>query len=329
VRIAGLKSFKQVGRWLRSRFFGSALILGYHRVAAVDKDPYSMCVAPEHLAEHLDMICRLAHPLSLRELVNGLRKDNLRKRSVVLTFDDGYAETLYNVKPLLEQYQVPATVFVTTGYLGREFWWNKLERIIFSLAKLPEKLSLPIDGDIYEYDLGEEDRSTAETSNRRLHLLQSLFNWLLPLSHSEREKTIEKIHVWSGSRLDSTDLGRCLTADELIELATGGLVEIGAHTVTHPSLANLDLAEQQVEVEASKASLETLLGLSVVSFSYPNGSSSEDTQRIVRDAGFLGASASHNDVVWRRSNPFQLPRFWIPNWEGELFKRWLNRWLPL
>jgi peptidoglycan/xylan/chitin deacetylase (PgdA/CDA1 family) len=55
---------------------------------------------------------------------------------VVVTFDDGYADNLYEAKPLLEHYGIPGTFFVVTGYLAQqaerahEFWWDELERVV-------------------------------------------------------------------------------------------------------------------------------------------------------------------------------------------------------
>jgi hypothetical protein len=47
----------------------------------------------------------------------------------------------------------------------------------------------------------------------------------------------------------------------------------------------------------------------------------------VRQVGFQYACAGLNNVVWQRSNLFQLPRFWVPDWDGSEFEHWLRRWL--
>ena len=121
---------------------------------------------------------------------------------------------------------------------------------------------------------------------------------------------------------------RVVTPDELVRLADDGLVEIGAHTVTHALLAELPAETQQQEIQNSKACLEEILGQPVTSFSYPNGSLSTETPTIVQNSGYHCACASHNDLVRRRSNRFHLPRFWIQDWDGATYARWLQRWLP-
>jgi peptidoglycan/xylan/chitin deacetylase (PgdA/CDA1 family) len=76
---------------------------------------------------------------------------------VVITFDDGYADNLHNAKPLLERYDIPATVFVTTGHIGheREFWGDELDRLLLQPSTLPELLGLSINGSPYQWELGE------------------------------------------------------------------------------------------------------------------------------------------------------------------------------
>ena len=320
MRAPGLKTVRQSARWLRSRFVNGGLILGYHRVAKVQQDPYSICVSPQNFAEQLKMLRQVAHPISLQELIQGLQDGNLPKRAVTLTFDDGYADTLYQAKPLLERYGIPATVFVTTGYQGRQFWWNVLEKIL-TIPQLPARSKLSL-----EIPLGEWLK--ADNPACRSQLFWSLYNQLLPLSAPTRDQKMNAIYSWLDNGAGEPPDQRALTQTELCELAAGALVTIGAHTVTHPLLATLSKTQQAVEIRQSKTYLEELLGQPVTTFSYPNGSSSETTVSLVRENSFHYACASCNDVVWSGSDNFQLPRFWIPDWDGVRFSSWLRHWLP-
>jgi peptidoglycan/xylan/chitin deacetylase (PgdA/CDA1 family) len=306
-----------------------ALILGYHRVAEAPHDPFAICVTPQHFAEQLEVLRRYTQPIRLQELVQGLENGNLPKRAVVVTFDDGYADVLQNANPLLGCYQIPATVFVSTGYIGREFWWDELARVVLSPITLPARLSLPVNGSIYEWASDETVHIPIKekTTNCRKRLLLSLYERLLHLSSIERQKAMTKLRDWVGAEPDNQPDCRALTADELNELATGGLVDIGAHTVTHPFLAKLPISVQQSEIQQSKTCLEELLAKPVTSFSYPNGSSSEETMALVGDSGFICACTSDNDVARQGSHRFKLPRFWIPDWDGVTFFRWLRHWL--
>jgi len=125
----------------------------------------------------------------------------------------------------------------------------------------------------------------------------------------------------------SSQTSRALTADELSELSRDDLVDIGAHGETHSLLAQLPAATQESEIQRSKAVLERVLGRPIVGFSYPYGSVSATTAEIVRRAGYAFACASHTDVASAASHRFVLPRFWIPDWDGRTFSRWLTRWL--
>jgi peptidoglycan/xylan/chitin deacetylase (PgdA/CDA1 family) len=358
MRIPGWKSLKQSARWLRSRFINGALILGYHRVDNAPFDSFSMGIIPQHFAEQLEVLHQQTHPMSLPDLMQGLRDNHLPRRAVALTFDDGYADNLYQVKPLLERYQIPATVFVATGYIGREFWWYELERILLSARVLPDRLYLPVHSSVYEWLLdgvGKElpyvgieslewkinsplasstadDPASAPLKKKersfRQQLLWRLHKLLLSWSPAERQRAMLQLQAWADVKSSNGPIHPALTHDELIPLTSGGLVNVGAHTVTHPVLSELSLTAQQAEIQQSKIYLEKILGQPVTSFSYPHGSVTAFTQTLVREAGYDCACTSLNDVTRPDSNPFHLPRFWIPDWDGETFSRWLKKWLP-
>jgi peptidoglycan/xylan/chitin deacetylase (PgdA/CDA1 family) len=318
-----------MGRWLRSRFINGALILGYHRIEDTPQDPYAISVRPRHFAEQLEALSRYAHVMPLPDLVRALRNDSLPPRAVAVTFDDGYADNLYHAKPLLERYQVPATVFVATGQLGREFWWDELERVLFSPVTLPREFHVPMGGSVREWTLNDAAASPQRrgATRSRRHFLLTVHKLLMPLSPEERHRAIAELRIWAGFEPDSRPIHRCLTPEELHELTTGGLVDVGAHTVTHPALSGLTTAAQRMEIQQSKMHLETLLGQPVMSFSYPNGSASPQAVVNVRESGFNCACASHKDVVFQGTDPFCLPRFWMPDRDGGTISRWLTMWL--
>ncbi len=62
--------------------------------------------------------------------------------------------------------------------------------------------------------------------------------------------------------------------------------EIGAHTMSHPRLSTLSLAQATAEIRQSKAALEAALGIEVVSFAYPYGDCNAAVKEAVRAAGF-------------------------------------------
>ena len=319
MRIPGLKQARLFYRWLHGQWSGQALILGYHRITAYEHDPFNICVSPQHFAEQLIILRQLAQPIPLMTLVTGMREGNLPKRAVVVTLDDGYADTLYEAVPLLEKHQIPATVFVTTGYQGGQFWWDILARI----------LTVPNLSPNYELTLPHSMKIETEqlTLAARKELLWQLYDYLLPLPAEEREVVMEQMQAWLGE--DDGQGGRPLTPSELRQVATNELITIGGHTVTHPMLATLTVSQQEFEIRQCKKDLEeTIGGDSIQAFSYPNGSLTATTRSLVQTVGYHCACASQPDLIYQNSDPFHLPRFWIPDWDGVQFSRWLQRWLP-
>lgn len=342
MRIRGVDRLRRSARRLRNRFLPGGLILLYHRVAEVGLDPWSLCVTPRHFVEHLEVLQKHARPMQLQQLNQALQDGKRPHRSVVVTFDDGYADNLYNAKPLLEHYDIPATVFLTSGYIGqeREFWWDELERLLLQSGTLPEVLRLGVNGGTYRWELGESaDYSEQDYQHHRYwsalgednpsprhSLYCSLYQLLRPMLEGERRKVLDELLAWAGAESGSRSTHRSLTLAEVSALEQGKLIEVGAHTVTHPFLSALPAAAQQEEIKLSKAFLEEIVGYPVRSFAYPYGDYTPQTVPVVREAGFTCACSTIADSVRRRTDCFQLPRVVVEDWDGEEFARRLEEW---
>lgn len=315
----------------------------YHRVTTLPSDPNLLAVTPENFEAHLEEIRKQCLPLSLRELSESVKSEHIPNRGVVVTFDDGYADNLIEAKPLLERYEIPATVFVAAGQVGRdqEFWWDELERLLLQPGKLPEKLvlnhsekaaSFDITGaDFYSDEAHQDNRNwhieCPEDPTARHQLFRQLFDILHPLPDRERRTILGQLGAWAGAGLKERQTHRVLDAAQVRSLAEGGLVEVGAHTLTHTDLTILTHNELQAEIHGSKECLEAILGEPVVSFAYPYGLYPLDAVGTVRDAGMTTACTSNPDAVWARVDPYQMPRVGVRNWDRETFSRWLKWWV--
>ena len=331
MRILGLKAAKTFSRWVRARMFGGAMILGYHRVANVPNDKYEACVMPEYFAEHMEMVSRYAHPTSLSKLVQHLRAGSIPPKSVAVTFDDGYADNLYEAKPILEKFQVPATVFVCTGYAGREFWWDELEQLVMSSRASLHMLCLEVKKSWFKWDqpnMGHDAGNPEDVALRR-QFLHALYQFLLSFDLEDQNHAMNTIRSWSGLPSDKPSVPRALNHNELLRIVDDGLIELGVHTRTHLMLPRLSLERQKDEIIFGKQDLEELLGRQVAGFAYPHGMVTEDAKRIVREAGFSHACTSLHDVVRPESDIFELTRFWQKDVDGDKFMKGLRVWSPV
>jgi peptidoglycan/xylan/chitin deacetylase (PgdA/CDA1 family) len=308
---------------------GGIAVLGYHRIADV-AHPLGLAVSRRRFAEQIEVLARTVRPMRLSDAARALTERSLPSRGVVVTFDDGYRDTLDEALPLLERAGIPATVFVTTGSPGREFWWDELTRIVMNSETSPDKLRLEIPGRSSSWSFGSNyARTSADSVALRRTWLTAVAGDLRALSPTEREAVLSALREWAGPSTagDTAGCSRALTIVELQQLAASPLIEIGAHTVSHPMLSTLSRTQQQEEVQRSRLDLQRFTGMSVTSFSYPHGAYSHETLSTVAEAGFTVACCSTADVLRSASDVLTVPRLWVGDQDGESFSSWLQGWL--
>jgi peptidoglycan/xylan/chitin deacetylase (PgdA/CDA1 family) len=306
----------------------AGVVLVYHRVAELAADPQLLAVSPRLFSEHLDVLRRDYHPLHLSDMVAAARAGALPERAVAVTFDDGYADNLHEARPVLDRHDVPATVFITSDYVGseREFWWDDLERILLLPATVPDRLLIRFRSITLEWAMTEPDSAGAP----RERAYRSLLELLRGLTGAERRAVLEDLARQVGVTTSGRRSHRALSESEIIRLIDGGNITVGAHTRTHPSLGALPPSEQQSEIAGSRARLQEITGTSLSSFAFPFGGSSDYsrvTVALVREAGFSTSYINSPGLVHRVTDPFRVPRLLVRNWDAETFTRRLRDWL--
>jgi peptidoglycan/xylan/chitin deacetylase (PgdA/CDA1 family) len=313
-------------------------------VADLQTDPWGLAVTPDQFAEHIEVLRQRTQPLSLQQLICRLDRDDLPRIAVAVTFDDGYVDNLLNAKPLLERYDIPATIFLTSGAIGqtREFWWDDLDRLLLQQGTLSKTLEIFLDGQRHRWDLGDVahyDEATAalhrdwrawEPPPTPRHLAyRSLWELLQPLSPDKIIKVLDELLISAGAVPTGRPTHRAITAEEAVALTDGGLIDVGAHTVTHPMLGALPADRQRDELVRSKRDLEDILGRPVPGFAYPYGGPTEystETVAITREAGFDYACSNVEGLLRRSTDRFQLPRYQVHGQDGDELASLLSGW---
>ena len=274
-------------------------ILIYHRVQA-EVDP----LFPKEMhARRFDELCgwlaRDFNVLPLDAAIAALQAGRLPARACCITFDDGYADNLHVAAPILHKHGLPATVFVSTGFLDGGRMWN--DTVIEVMRRAPAgRLELA------ELGLGAVDLNGADS--RRL-AAEAVIDAIKYQTIDERLARTEAL-IRLARVTPPDDL--MLSSDELRRLRGQG-VAIGAHTVSHPILARLDAEAARNEIASGRAQLEKLLGERVALFAYPNGRPGRDYLPehvdMVRDLGFDAAVSTTWGAARSTTDRFQLPRF--------------------
>ena len=284
-------------------------------------------------------------PMSLPEMMSARLDRRLPHGAIAVTFDDGYADTLDCGEPLLARRDVPATVFVTTSYVGgeREFWWDDLERLLLLPLRLPETLRLRIGQTVHEWRLDEAaiDADDASRQHRawtvecqadpspRHRAYRDLCGLLRTMAGGERCAALDELTRLAGATPTGRPTHRPVSPERLARVSEGGLMEVGAHATTHVALSALSEAAQRSEIADSRARLQEITGREPAGFAYPFGGRADYTRTtaaLVREAGFAFACANIPAVVRQGSDCFQLPRILVRDWDGDTLAATLRQW---
>jgi peptidoglycan/xylan/chitin deacetylase (PgdA/CDA1 family) len=317
------------------------MILLYHRIAELDRDPQLLAVTPHNFAAHLDVLREFATFAPLAEVVRARLSVSSYKRAAI-TFDDGYADNLHFASPILHRQGVPATVFAAAAGLAntREFFWDDLDRIFLSANRLPQTLQLTIGANTVNLDLGQdhtytgghEDWDVTHPKNPTLRhaAYKTLCNLLHNATVAQRQAALDQIHHWSNLSPEPRASHRMMTPSQLRALTATGLIDVGAHTVNHPLLRVESRQGQPLDIPQSKATLESILDRPVSTFAYPFGGRRDytmDTIAAVHHAGFDLACSNFPGQLQPALDPFQLPRFLVRNWSADEFRVRLSTWI--
>lgn len=213
--------------------------------------------------------------------------------ALILTFDDGFADFPRTVLPILEEYEAPATLFVTTGFVdGRRVPYERL--LAGFLLMAPERIVL--DG----HEVVFENMAARAAAYERLRLS------VKKASERARRRLVNRVAAACGLQLDDVPVPAPLTTEDIRRLAAHDLVSLGAHSIGHGALDSMLPLAAWSEISGSRRALEAMSGQAVDAFAYPYGAHTALVRRLVASAGFRLALGTEP----RRVRPADVRRPW-------------------
>jgi peptidoglycan/xylan/chitin deacetylase (PgdA/CDA1 family) len=230
-----------------------------------------------------------------------------------LTFDDGYLNNKTVLLPLIEKYNIPITIFVSTRQIQEQ---DRFDTYKIKCALRFTKTA------ITTYELGLQDIENQIVSPSDKHQIQFVINTYKYLSSAQKRVFFDAIHSlisadeWAHyNALFQSD--QPLLVSDLAELSVHPLVHIGSHGVNHYLFSTLTAEEMRFEFEASKKWLEERCKKEITTFCYPNGTNkdfSSLSKKLCMEAGYKLAFTTVAGFPGRKTKLMEVPRiFMVPN----------------
>lgn len=285
-------------------------IINYHRVLHAHELPHYL-FTPMALSVHvferqMDFFRRRCHVLSLVECLNILQNDlSVPERAIVLTFDDGYKELYTVVRPILEKYRLPVTVFLPAGLIGNDtpLWFDAVGQRLQTadLRKLTLRNDVPD-------DVITNIQLLRNLPHDRRHLpARAAVKMISQLRHDLRKAVVEEVMKLQALPNGAPD-NALLDWEMVREMERTGLFIFGSHSISHPRLDLLPEEDLVKELGESKKMLEAKLDHSVEFFSYPWGCHNELVVNKVRQFGYRCAVALTDAPNYSNADLFTLKR---------------------
>ena len=260
-------------------------------------------------AKHMEVVHDTYPVVSLTDGVDALRQGTLETDTVAITFDDGYRSFKTLAFPILQSFELPATVFLTTDYVNenRYYWWDELNQLAYQL------LDVKVDAGLLSQALGPRlshewlrAKPNPDPARSVLGAIESSFRYIPRHERAMRMDILREL-LPEERRAQLCPEG-ILSWDEIRTLSPHG-VDWGSHTCSHIGFGEEDAGTIETELAVSRRIIESQTGRSIVTFAYPygaDGPSYARSTRLLKDTGYTYARTMLRGFNDRSTDPLLL-----------------------
>ena len=293
---------------IRSLSSNNMLVLCLHGVANNNANKIN---GRHMLAADFDKLCGYlaakTDVVSLDEIFtmkrNGVKP---KRKTVAITFDDGYVNNLETAAPILLKHKLKATFYVMTAPLNNPNYlaWPDLVDVLNAKStqisfKFGTNTFVKRNGTLINAETNESAYIHFKKAGfERLEIFDKVFT---DYKVNELLANVNPEHI------------KIANATQVVQLSKNSLFDIGSHTVNHFCLANVDIALAKTELEKSKTELESILQKPVTSIAYPDGSYNDDVLEASKQIGYKSLVLVNYKNEKDKTNKDVLPRLSVSN----------------
>jgi peptidoglycan/xylan/chitin deacetylase (PgdA/CDA1 family) len=267
-------------KWLRARASHNMLNVFYHGVTHEDARGYSPINIPAALFEQQMAYFRREFDIvSLREAFEMYRQGiQPRRKTVTISFDDGYRNNLTTALPILARYDIPATFFLCSVIADPEaprYLWSD---VYYTLRYFYPNETIEVGDCTFK---NYKDTVTGIGLSSFIKEIKSA---------SQRDQVlaeiISKYNIAEKIKQVNTDNWQLMNLDELKQFSQSPLVKIGSHGHLHYNLGVIAPSDAEVELKKSKTLLEAIVQKEIDMIAYPDGSYTEEVKNLTQKSGY-------------------------------------------
>ena len=282
-----------------SLFRDTYIILMYHRVRdkiGSEFDDPALSVSLNSFKMHIKEIVKAFEIVSLPTV---LRCPETQRGMCAITFDDGWIDTYEVAFPILKKENLPATVFIPTGLVGKNdaFWFDSLGNLAHAAASRGRD-QLFVEHFRRLAPDWRGDELSGENLNNLIPLLKKLPADILA---DEIRRGFDAIGIQPDER-------RSIINWDNIEEMGAYNIHFGSHGMRHYILPTLETDLKKEEIFGSLEVLRKISRAETPLFSYPNGDWDDESLRHVIEAGYEGAVTTQLGLNNKETNPFLMNR---------------------
>ncbi len=262
-------------------------------------------VTPTFLDEVINLVVARGFDLvSLDEAVARTVGENPSGRPfAAFTLDDGYRDNLVHARPVFRKHKCPFTIFVAPAIADGtcELWWRGLEAVIAGASHIDAEID------------GKRLHLVTVTDAQKQQAWQRLYWPVRKLGQQFQRQWIRNFCELQGVNLEAICRAEAMGWDELRLIAADPLCTVGAHTIQHYAVSQLDETEALNEMIQSADRIAEELGERPNFFAYPYGdagSAASRDFRLAAEAGFKAAVTTRKGLIFagHRHHLTALPR---------------------